>query len=195
MLSANVRFWVNSGYQRAPIRFLLLTQNGPHDCQQARRRSQLAGFPPFDRGASTSEQCDMCRSGLTGSSSLTGRYMRWIALALAFSLCGTPLAFAQEVPVIGWITPSTTESFQQTAPGSPGPGLLREMLTRHGLIDGKTVRLDARLAEGRLERLPALAEELVRDGATVILASEKRPGARHKPRPKRFLSSVSVTTW
>jgi putative ABC transport system substrate-binding protein len=102
--------------------------------------------------------------------------MRWIALALAFSLCGTPLAFAQEVPIIGWITPSTTESFQQLAPGSPGPGLLREMLAGHGLIDGKTVRLDMRLAEGRLERLPALAEGLVRDGATVILAFGEAAG-------------------
>jgi hypothetical protein len=120
--------------------------------------------------------------------------MRWIALALAF-LLNTPLAFAQQVPIIGWITPSTTESFQQSAPGSPGPGLLREMLARHGLIDGKTVHLDMRLAEGRLERLPGLAGGLVRDGATVSLHSEKRPGARHKPRPKRFLSSVSGTTW
>lgn len=100
--------------------------------------------------------------------------MRRIALALIFWLCGTLLAFAQDssvkVPIIGWITPSTTESYQQSAPGSPGPGLLREMLARHGLIDGKTVRLDMRLAEGRLERLPGLAEGLVRDGATVILA-------------------------
>lgn len=100
--------------------------------------------------------------------------MRRIALALIFWLCGTLLAFAQDssvkVPIIGWITPSTTESYRQSAPGSPGPGLLREMLARHGLIDGKTVRLDMRLAEGRLERLPGLAEGLVRDGATVILA-------------------------
>jgi putative ABC transport system substrate-binding protein len=44
------------------------------------------------------------------------------------------------------------------------------MLARHGLIDGKTVRLDMRLAEGRPERLSGLAEALVHDGATVILA-------------------------
>jgi putative ABC transport system substrate-binding protein len=53
---------------------------------------------------------------------------------------------------------------------------LRESLARHGLIDGKTVRLDMRLAEGRLDRLPGLAEALVRDGATVILAYGEAAG-------------------
>jgi len=106
--------------------------------------------------------------------------MRRIAFALISWLCGTALAFAQEtsdrLPLVGWITPSTTESYQQSAPGSPGLPLLRESLARHGLIDGKTVRLDMRLAEGRLDRLPGLAEALVRDGATVILAFGEAAG-------------------
>jgi putative ABC transport system substrate-binding protein len=106
--------------------------------------------------------------------------MRRIALALISWLCGTALAFAQEpsakLPIIGWITPSTTESYQESAPGSPGPRLLRESLARHGLIDGKNVRLDMRLAEGRLDRLPGLAEELVREGAAVILAYGEAAG-------------------
>jgi putative tryptophan/tyrosine transport system substrate-binding protein len=106
--------------------------------------------------------------------------MRRIALALISWLCGAALAFAQEpsakLPVIGWISPATTESYQELAPGSPGPRLLRESLARHGLIDGKNMRLDMRLAEGRLDRLPGLAEELVRDGAAVILASGEAAG-------------------
>jgi ABC-type uncharacterized transport system substrate-binding protein len=106
--------------------------------------------------------------------------MRRIALALMSWLCGIVLAFAQEpsgkLPIIGWISPSTTESYQQSAPGSPGPRLLRESLARHGLIDGKTIRLDMRLAEGRLDRLPGLAEELVREGAAVILAYGEAAG-------------------
>lgn len=103
-----------------------------------------------------------------------------IALALILWPCVTALSFAQEqqvkVPIIGWIGPATTESYQHSAPGSPGPRLLRESLARHGLIDGKTVRLDMRLAEGRLDRLPGLAEALVRDGATVILAYGEAAG-------------------
>src|SRR6266852_4127065 len=106
--------------------------------------------------------------------------MRRIALALISWLCGTALAFAQEpsakLPIIGWITPSTTESYQQSAPGSPGPRLMRESLARHGLIDGKNMRLDMRLAEGRLDRLSGLAEELVREGAAVILAFGEAAG-------------------
>src|SRR6266516_1947420 len=106
-----------------------------------------------------------------------GSYMRRIAFALTFWLCGTPLAFAQgKVPIVGLISPATTESYQQSASGSPGPQLLRQMLALHGLVDGKTVRLDMRLAEGRLERLPGLAAALVRDGATVLLTFGETPG-------------------
>jgi putative ABC transport system substrate-binding protein len=106
--------------------------------------------------------------------------MRLVAFALLSWLCGTALAFAQEpsgkLPIIGWIAPATTESWQQSAPGSPGPRLMRESLARHGLIDGKTIRLDMRLAEGRPDRLPGLAEELVREGADVILAYGEAAG-------------------
>jgi putative ABC transport system substrate-binding protein len=106
--------------------------------------------------------------------------MGQIALALMSCLFGAALAFAQEpsgkLPIIGWITPATAESYQQSAPGSPGPRLLRESLARHGLIDGKNIRLDMRLAEGRLDRLPELAEELVREGAAVILAYGEAAG-------------------
>jgi putative ABC transport system substrate-binding protein len=50
------------------------------------------------------------------------------------------------------------------------------LLAKHGLIDGKNIRLDMRLAEGKLDRLPGLAEALVRDGATVIIASGEAAG-------------------
>src|SRR5712691_4876399 len=110
--------------------------------------------------------------------------MTRIAFALISWLCGTALAFAQEpsdkpsdrLPIIGWISPTTTESYQQSAPGSPGPRLMRESLARHGFIDGKNIRLDMRLAEGKLDRLPGLAEALVREGATVILAFGEAAG-------------------
>jgi putative ABC transport system substrate-binding protein len=99
--------------------------------------------------------------------------MKRITVALVFWLCSTALAYAQAppvgVPVIGWLSPATTQSYQP-GPGNPGPQLLRESLARHGLIDGKNIRLDMRLAEGKLDRLPGLAEALVREGATVILA-------------------------
>jgi putative ABC transport system substrate-binding protein len=100
--------------------------------------------------------------------------MRRIAFTLTVWLCSTVLLHAQEaqikLPVIGWLSPSTTQAYQQTGLGNPGPQLLRDSLAKFGLIDGKNVRLEMRLAEGRLERFPGLAEALVREGATVILA-------------------------
>jgi putative ABC transport system substrate-binding protein len=106
--------------------------------------------------------------------------MRRIALTLVFWLCSAGLPYAQEtppkLPVIGWLTPATTESYSQSGPADPGPQLLRDSLAKHGLVDGKNVRLEMRLAEGKPDRFPGLAEALVRDGATVILAFGEAAG-------------------
>jgi putative tryptophan/tyrosine transport system substrate-binding protein len=106
--------------------------------------------------------------------------MRGIALTSVLWLCNTVLAFAQElpanIPVIGWLSPATTESYNQPGPGNPGLQLLRQSLAKHGFIDGKNIRIDMRLAEGKLDRLPALAEAVVREGATVILAYGEAAG-------------------
>ena len=74
------------------------------------------------------------------------------------------------IPIVGWLSPATSQSYSQPMPGSPGLHQLREALARHGLIDGKNIRIDLRLAEGKLDRLPGLADTLVREGAAVILA-------------------------
>jgi putative ABC transport system substrate-binding protein len=106
--------------------------------------------------------------------------MRPIAFTLIFWLCSAVVPHAQEPPVklpaLGWLSPATTQSYQQPGPGNPGPQLLRDSLAKHGLIDGKNIRLDMRLAEGKLDLLPGLAEALVRDGATVILAYGEEAG-------------------
>jgi ABC-type uncharacterized transport system substrate-binding protein len=106
--------------------------------------------------------------------------MRGIAVASAFWLCNVIAVTAQEppanIPVIGWLSPATAESYSQPGAGNPGLPLLRNMLANHGLIDGKNVRIDMRLAEGQLGRLPALAEGLVQAGATVILAYGEAAG-------------------
>jgi hypothetical protein len=106
--------------------------------------------------------------------------MRGIALASVLWLCNIIPASAQEppanIPVIGWLSPATTESYQQPGLGNPGLQLLRDTLAKHGLIDGKNIRLDMRLAEGKLDRLAGLAEALVREGATVILAYGEAAG-------------------
>src|SRR3954465_2198184 len=100
--------------------------------------------------------------------------MRRIVVAWLFWACATVVVRTQEpanrTPVIGWLSPATTQSYHQAGADQPGPQLLRDSLARHGLVDGKNIRIDMRLAEGKLERLPALAQAMVREGANVILA-------------------------
>src|SRR5260370_15939491 len=117
---------------------------------------------------------------LAWSSAGAGSHMTRIAFSLMFWLCGSALASAQEasvkLPVVGWLGPATTQSYQQPGPGNPGLPLLRDSLAKRGFIDGKNIRVDMRLAEGKLDRLPGLAEAVVREGATVILAYGEEAG-------------------
>ena len=98
--------------------------------------------------------------------------MRRIALTLVLWLCGCVLAYGQQppvkVPVIGFLSPAPTQAVRVQ--------LLRDALAKHGLIDGKNVRIDVRVAEGRLELLPGLAEASVREGANVIFATGDAAG-------------------
>src|SRR5262245_1147204 len=96
-----------------------------------------------------------------------GTMKRTVALALAYVLCSILPGHSQEagakVPIIGFLSPATAQTVR--AP------LLREALAKHGFVDGNNVRVDVRVAEGKLERLPELAGALVRDGATLIFAT------------------------
>src|SRR5215831_15647358 len=96
-----------------------------------------------------------------------GTMKRTVALALAYGLCSILPGHSQEagakVPIIGFLSPATAQTVR--AP------LLREALAKHGFVDGNNVRVDVRVAEGKLERLPELAGALVRDGATLIFAT------------------------
>jgi len=68
-----------------------------------------------------------------------------------------PPAIAQQtakLPVLGWLTPATTQSYQQPAADSPGPAQLRAALAKYGFTEGANIRVDMRLAEGKIDRLP-----------------------------------------
>ena len=58
------------------------------------------------------------------------------------------------------------------SPGGPGGGgeRFRRALAALGYVEGKSITIEYRYAEDKLERLPALAEELVRLNADVIIA-------------------------
>jgi putative tryptophan/tyrosine transport system substrate-binding protein len=90
-----------------------------------------------------------------------------VALGLTFTLCGVG-AKAQEpakIPRIGYLaaspptaSPARTEAFRQG---------LREL----GYVEGKNIQIEYRWAEGKVDRLPHLASELVRLNVEVIVTA------------------------
>jgi putative tryptophan/tyrosine transport system substrate-binding protein len=94
--------------------------------------------------------------------------VRYVATAaLALWLCAAIPALAQNadnLPIVGVLRINTTDSVEPFATG------FRDALAALGLVDGRNIRLEVRLAEGHLERLPELAQSLVQAKARVILA-------------------------
>jgi putative tryptophan/tyrosine transport system substrate-binding protein len=82
---------------------------------------------------------------------------------LLMSLCITAEAQQPTMPKIGWLAvrPASAafaiESFQRE-------------FSKLGYVDGKNIVFEYRYAEGKLDRLPALADELVRLKVDMIIA-------------------------
>jgi putative ABC transport system substrate-binding protein len=94
--------------------------------------------------------------------------MRQIAALLLLALCAVAPAFAQDtgnLPIVGVLRMNTPETAELPVTG------LKAALAALGQVDGRNIRLDVRLAGGHIERLPELAEALVREKARVILAT------------------------
>src|SRR5437667_11887935 len=97
--------------------------------------------------------------------------MRRIAAAFAVWSCAAITAFAQDMarlPLVGVLRINTV------ANNEPAATMLREALAALGDLDGNSIRLDFRLAEGDAGRFPELAEALVRDDPKVIVANGLR---------------------
>jgi putative ABC transport system substrate-binding protein len=93
--------------------------------------------------------------------------MRCVAAAFALWLCAAIPAFAQtraNLPVVGILRMNAADNVEPSATG------LKDALAAVGLVDGRNIRLEVRYAEGHVERLPELAQSLVRAKASVILA-------------------------
>jgi putative tryptophan/tyrosine transport system substrate-binding protein len=93
--------------------------------------------------------------------------MKRLTAAFALWLCAIIPAFAQnadKLPVVGILRSNTSDTVEPFATG------LRDALAALGLVDGRNIRVEVRLAEGHLERLPELAQSLVQAKASVILA-------------------------
>lgn len=74
--------------------------------------------------------------------------------------------------------------------GNPYVGAFLQGLHELGLVDGRDLIIEYRFAQGKLERLPGLAEELVRLNVAVIVAS--RDQATHVV--KRATGAIPIVT-
>jgi len=78
------------------------------------------------------------------------------------------------MPVIGYLS---GRSFVAEAPILAA---VRQGLNAIGLVEGQNDKIEFRFADGELDRLPALATDLVRRQPTVIAAAGNRPAAAAK---------------
>ena len=99
---------------------------------------------------------------------------RQLLITMAASLCGPRNGFAQQptrtIPRIGFLGASTAAAWTTRVDA------FRAGLRDLGYVDGKNVTIEFRFAEGRYDRLPELAAELVRLNVDVIV-THSVPGA------------------
>jgi len=86
-----------------------------------------------------------------------------LASVAALTSCGLPLPGIRQPRRIGYLAVATAEA------AAVNLGAFRDGLRDLGLVNGQSVTLDVRYAEGREERLPELAEELLALGVAVLL--------------------------
>ena len=92
-------------------------------------------------------------------------------LLIALSALVLPVpdnAFAQQaakIPRVGYLQAATTQNG-----ASPFLDAFRQGMRDLGYVEGRNVQIDVRSADGRLDRLPALARELVSAKVDVIVA-------------------------
>jgi ABC-type uncharacterized transport system substrate-binding protein len=95
------------------------------------------------------------------------------------------VASAQQpgMPRIGFL------NSQSAAPSSHMVAGFRHGLSEAGFVEGQNIAIEYRWAEGQYERLPALANELVRRGVAVLVATAGK--LQRLPRKQRRQPSLS----
>src|SRR5262245_41520261 len=95
--------------------------------------------------------------------------------AVLFALCAPVEAQqAMKIPRIGFLLNTFPADFDSSI------DLFRRDLRELGYVEGKTILFEFRYAEGKFDRLPDLAAELVRLNVDIIVVSGGRPTAAAK---------------
>jgi putative tryptophan/tyrosine transport system substrate-binding protein len=102
---------------------------------------------------------------------MSEKFITFALSALLFALCSTAEAQqpAGKIPRIGFLSRELHPSDSRAAEAPRLEGF-RQGLRELGYIEDKTIIIEYRYADGRLERLPALAGELVRLKVEIIVA-------------------------
>jgi putative tryptophan/tyrosine transport system substrate-binding protein len=113
---------------------------------------------------------------------------RIFAIGFAFSICGA-VAHAQTAKIvrIGFLGPTSAAS------NAGRMEALRASLRDLGYLEGKNLVIESRWAEGKFDRLPELAGELVRLNVDVILTAGT-PGIRAAKNATTTIPIVMVTS-
>src|SRR5262249_58643897 len=112
-----------------------------------------------------------------------------LAVVLAISVLAPLAADAQSpstTPRIGWLAPFSSSDPQVQG----GVDLFRQTLRELGHVEGQSVAIEYRWAEGKPERLPALATELVRLKVDVILTAGGVPPGQAVQRATKAIPIV-----
>ena len=128
---------------------------------------------------------------MSASRFVTGRTLPAAALAVAFVVALASLTAAAQaqaaVPRVGVLSFFATPSAAAPDPNEAG---FRDGLLESGYVVGKNVVLERRYADGRADRLQAMAEELVRLKVDVIFAG----GQPAREAARRATKTIPIVT-
>ena len=111
-----------------------------------------------------------------------------VAAVLALWLCAAAPALAQDrtaMPLVAMLRVNTSDTVE------PMATKFRTALAALGHVNGRNIRLEARLAEGHVERLPELAQSLVAERASIIVTAGD-PATRAAQAATRSIPIVAI---